>query len=335
MKEKSANKISYDILYQSDENYAPVLAVSVISLIKNNKNLNFRIVIIDCGLTSDSRQKISKMISQSGKELLFVSQSDLEKKLKNSQIAAYSGFRKNKKSYLKILYPYYEDAAQRIVFIDCDTIIKGSIKPLLLMDLKGKIMAAVMDSTVDQEYKNIIGLTADEPYYNSGVMVIDTNAWIQNRVYEKIQEQIDHGIKYNTVDQDYINMAVRGKCISLDCRYNFQPFHLVYCPATYLSVFHKEDTYYTADELNEGRKNIVILHFFRYLGLHPWDKKSLHPDEREFKKWLQKTPWSTSTWKRPHLDMIMVFERVLYLLLPKIIFLKLFKFMHDKMLHRK
>lgn len=328
------DKVSYDILYQSDENYAPVLAVSIKSLITNNKKLHFRIVIIDCGLKSESKKRLVKMVNGTHIKLLFVSQSKLEEKLSNSKIASYTGFRKNKKSYIKILYPYYENAARRILFIDCDTIIKGDIEPLLLMDLKGKTMAAVMDSTVDQNYKKLIGLSPNDPYYNSGVMVIDSDAWVKSGIYEKIQAQIDSGVKYNTVDQDYINMAVKGDCVTLDCRYNFQPFHLVYSASTYLAVFHKEGVYYSASELNEGRENIVILHFFRYLGLHPWDKKSLHPVESEYKKWIMRTPWATYKWKQPQISTAIRIERLLYILLPKCIFLRLFKLMHDKLLHQ-
>lgn len=329
--EKINNNV-YDVLYQSDENYVPVLAASMKSLITNNKHLDFRIVIIDCGINEKSQKKLLELANETTIRVIFIKKQTLEKKLFNSKIASYQGFRKNKSSYIKILYPYYENAAKRVVFLDCDTIVLGDISPLFLLDLKGKPMAAVMDCTVDQVYKNIIGLKESEPYYNSGVMVIDSAAWIKSGIYEKIQEQVDAGIKYNTVDQDYINIAVKGNSITLDARYNFQPLHLVYSPSVYLSVYHKHDKYYSVEELVEAQQNIVILHFFRYLGKHPWDKNSLHPDENEYRKWISQTPWKNYKWKTNKIAFSIQIERIAYILLPRSIFLKLFKFMHDKML---
>lgn len=316
-----------DILFQSDEKYAKVLAPAIKSLCVNNRDADFRIVVIDCGLSQKSRKLLQKMTKEDGRSVTFVTGDELEKEVGDFGFSEYKGYRENRVSYLKMLYPTSAMASDRILYIDCDTAVTGSIKGLLGTDLKGNVMAAALDCYTDTGHKKMIGMRPEEPFYNSGVMLIDKKRWKEEKIFENIIEQKNSGVKYNTVDQDYINIAVRGKCLTIGCRYNYQPAHIDYSPSVYFSSYHKDDLYYTPEELVKGRKHIAILHYFRYLGMHPWDKDSMHPDEKVYRKYLSMTPWRNMPIRKKKVGPAIMFERVMYRLLPDRLYLILFRFM--------
>ncbi len=319
-----ANNVA-DILYQADENYAFVLAVSLRSFFENNKDVLFNTVIIDCGMSPESREKLSNMALSLGRRISFLNGDELAGKYFGKGFGANVTYRANKKSYYKIMYPCLEMAAERILYIDCDTVVSGSVKPLLEMPLEGKIMAAAYDSNTDAVIKRKLGISSGEPYYNSGVMVINKKEWNRHRVFERILKYNEKGLKFNTVDQTYINLAVKGKAVLLDCRYNLQPWHRVFKAEDYLSVYRKHDSYYSKEELEAAKASPVIIHFFRYLDRHPWDNDSMHPNERLFRKWLKLTPWADMEPKKKEIGFFIKIERMLYRILPGKLFLIFFR----------
>ena len=69
-----------------------------------------------------------------------------------------------------------------------------------------------------------------------------------------------------------------------------------------------------------------IFHFFRYLGQFPWHKDSLHPNKEQFDFYMDKSLWKD--YKREPTeqnDFVFQMERMLYRVLPKSIFILIFK----------
>lgn len=126
-------------------------------------------------------------------------------------------------------------------------------------------------------------------------------------------------------DQDIINIVLKGQITRLDIRYNLQPLHMVYKYSQYMRYFGQPQ-YYTSEEINSAMASPGIFHFFRYLGQFPWHKDSLHPNKEQFDFYMDKSLWKD--YKREPTeqnDFVFQMERMLYRVLPKSIFILIFK----------
>ncbi len=59
-----------NVCYAADHKYAPMMAVSIASLYRNNPGRKISVHILDCGLTEHDKGRIEHLISklESGKE---------------------------------------------------------------------------------------------------------------------------------------------------------------------------------------------------------------------------------------------------------------------------
>jgi FkbM family methyltransferase len=149
--------------------------------------------------------------------------------------------------YYKIFFPSRIDKSiERILYLDCDTLVLSSLRELYEMDLGGFPVAAVRDPHAQLEPYNDLHVYPD--YFNSGVMLIDVNRWkaleISQKTFRVLRERPDQ-IVY--VDQDALNKVLQGLCRIIPERYNFTFTHFA-SDASLRAAKEK-----TAD--------VVILHF--------------------------------------------------------------------------
>lgn len=315
------------VLYQSDNNYAPYMGVSILSLLENNTELEQIVIhIIDDHISEENKRKISQEIAEANREVRFIDAEQILKQEVLTDCFAYGGSRKNKHSFLKLLLDeFIPENVERLVYIDCDTLVMGSISELLSIDMGKNVIGMSLDSLVDWQ-KELIGLSREDDYYNSGVILVDMKNWksrgCQKRILEHAQTH-----SYGTVDQDLLNVEFRGEILRLPQKYNFQPHHLAYSNKAYFKCFHHpQNAYYTAAEIDEARNNIAIMHFFRYIGEQPWHKDNVHPCNSYFDAYLRKSLWKDYEKKKAKKGTIFVIEKILYKILPSVLFLRLFNF---------
>jgi len=133
----------------------------------------------------------------------------------------------------------------RIVFLDMDIVVLGSLKPLF--DCEYDIAACHgYDSKHDKMRADI----------NSGVFVLNKK-YINNRTYEGILQVIKKG--YSMPDQKAINIYFKGKIHILDKRYNVEKRML------------------TTMKFKNILKEAKIIHF---VASKPWDNDKPLPEQR-------------------------------------------------------
>ena len=111
----------------------------------------------------------------------------------------------------------------------------------------------------------------------------------------------------------------------LNIKYNIQPMHMVYSYRLYMAFFGQK-RYYSKSVITEALNNPVIYHTFRYLGEFPWHLNSLHPAVGVFDHYLELSLWNDfkkSVTDRN--DYVFRTERLLYRILPKPVFMVVFK----------
>ena len=309
------------------------MGVSICSLFENNKDCEkIRVYVIDDDIDEDNREKLNGLGHKYSREIVFLRGDSLLEDAELVKTFEYTQFRKNTHSYFKMFIDRLIPGLNgRIIYIDCDTVIEGRIDALENIDMMEKPIGMVQDSLVAGA-KTSVGIDDKERYYNSGVILIDLKRWKELECSRRIYEHIRDVRTYGTVDQDVLNVELHDEILTLPLRYNLQPVHMVYSYKLYSRAYRHAEPYYTEADIADALKDPGILHFLRYIGESPWHKDNVHPDTPYFDKYLAISPWKDMIKKPAGKGMIFKVEKIMYRLLPKAVFLGIFRFIHDRML---
>jgi lipopolysaccharide biosynthesis glycosyltransferase len=128
--------------------------------------------------------------------------------------------------YLRLFLPAVVPASvRRLLYLDVDTMCLGDLRPLWDVDLGGHPLAAVVDGST-KTCDAIPGANGrrdpDAPYFNSGVLLIDTARWRELRVSERCFDYVwRHREQLRFPDQDALNLVIGGQWLRLGTQWNF------------------------------------------------------------------------------------------------------------------
>lgn len=274
--------------YASNDGYARHLAASMCSLFDNNQSEEtIRVYVLSNRLSEENIGKLRSIADKYGREMVVVELGDVRSRFpyeidtRGFDVSALSRF------FMAEMIPAHEE---RILYLDCDTIVKDSLAPLWELPLEGYALAAAMEPTVGMNIKGQIDLTKEDAYYNSGVLLINLAYWRQENVQTKLIDFYrEKEGKLFACDQDTINGALRGQIKPLDPRYNFFT-NLTYFPYSSLVVRTAGYAAVTKEQLKAAKKNPAVLH---YLGdERPWKRGNLNPYRKYYTKYLEMTPYA-------------------------------------------
>ena len=311
------------------------MGVSICSLLENNKEAgSINIYIIDDGINGDNKEKINSLSLKYPAKISYLTGDILLEDADLVKTFEYTQFRKNTHSYFKMFIDrLLPDLNERIIYIDCDTVVEGDITGLESIDLKGRAIGMVQDSLVSS-VKTSVGMDDTERYYNSGVILIDLKRWKEINCSDRIYKHIRDIRTYGTVDQDVLNVELHDEISTLPVRYNLQPVHMDYSYRQYSRVYKHKEPYYGSEEIKEALKDPGIIHFLRYIGESPWHEGNVHPATPYFDKYLKISPWHDMVKKPSGKGGVFKIEKSMYRLLPKALFLRIFYIVHDRMIRK-
>lgn len=310
------------VLYACDENYAPYTGISMNSLFENNRDLeHICVYLVQDHVSEENQNRWKKQAEDFGRELILVDASAIVEQIQKLGIPSYRGsYTTNFRMFFHTFIPEHVD---RLLYIDSDTVITDSLAPLLTIDLQGAAVGVVRDS-LTTTYKEIIGMKAEDPYFNAGITFINVPEWKRQGITDKLLNHIKNvRARYCNPDQDLLNIVLKGSIYVLPPEYNFQPAHRAFSDKAYFGAY-RHVSYYSSEELDHARRNPKILHTYRFLGDFPWHAGNLHPDNAIFDEYMKRSPWRDYQKKPAGRGMIFTVEKWMYRLLPKGLFLKIF-----------
>lgn len=274
-----------DILVCFQHNFVMPCGVMIKSLLYNNQDSEICIhAIIDPDVTDLDIRNIQTVAEDYNNECVvkfYKIDDDIIDILPPS-----SNKRFDRSVYYRLFAPsILPDDIEKVLYLDCDIIVMGSLEPLWDLNFTNAI-AAVMNQTQDVSTLNRLGLTAETDYYNSGVLLISLKYWRTFHVEEQMINYIGtHSSCILNPDQDTINVVLRGNIVKLPIKYNLQSGFL------YKTDYLKIDYLRIKDELDEAIKKPVMIH---YTGWDkPWMKKCYHPFKSNFIYFKNSTPWKS------------------------------------------
>ncbi|MCI2047546.1 MAG: glycosyltransferase family 8 protein [Faecalibacterium sp.] len=312
------------IFYTCNDAYAPFAGVSMVSCFENNRDMpGLAAYLIGDGISAENRQKLADAAKAYGRTFTLIDAAPVLETIRGISIAAW------RNTTIANARIFYEEAfagvalPPRLLYLDCDTLITGSLAPLAAFDLGEKAAGMVQDSLA-YPYKATVGFAPEEAYCNAGVLLIDTAAWRAHGCTKALIAHLrDTRKDYVMADQDILNVVLKDDRAVLPATYNAQPIHRAYRAKDYFAVY-PQPAYYAPAELEAAAEKAAIRHTFRFLGDFPWHAGNLHPDTPEFDRYLALSPWKGYEKKPSGGGAVFRLEKLLYRTLPKRWFLRLF-----------
>ena len=268
------------ITFNIDSNYVSHLAVTMISILKNNEGRQFTFHVIGTNLGENAKQKLTRMVTAVGSCILFY-------QVPESLLDGFSVRRFNHRISLVTYYRCFltkllPEDLPRVLYLDSDIIVTGRIDKLWETPLTGIGVAAIEDIGFDDQMRyQSLKYSPKESYFNAGVLLINLDFWRQTNVANKCAKLYNENpdrFVYN--DQDLLNCVLHDRKLLIDLKWNVQD--------AFFRRLHNIQPE-RADRYARAISAPRILHF---TNRKPWDYDSQHPLRHLYFDYLRLTPWA-------------------------------------------
>jgi len=181
----------------------------------------------------------------------------------------------------------------RAAYFDADMVVRRDLGELFAMPMKYAV-----GSVIDAHVAMVGGpsmwrpwreekIDPRLPYLNTGALLIDVDRWNSERLTQRTLEFLE---KYDLpcVDQDAINLALRGEFDLLRPAFNSMPYHI-------MKLLRTVDLVESLEDIEEAITDPVVVHFHRSFLGKPWTYGSTHPAR---KLWTNLADECDSQWRK-------------------------------------
>ena len=275
------------VMYTCDNNYVWLMGISTISLFENNKGIEeLKVYLLGENISDENKEELRKIGQKYNREVEVIDVPKLN--IPPSLVSARWPLSAFTRLFSGVILPPDVD---RILYLDCDTIITGDISELDKVQFNGNIAMGVKDC-ISGTYKKNVGLDTDSPYINAGVILFDMDALRKVNINEKIEAYMNKYEKLiNYADQDILNGMFKGKIGELNPKYDVMTIDAVH---TYEEIqkLRRPTNFYGKEELQKAVKAPAIIHYTtNMLVIRPWFSNTDHPFAGEFKKYMDMSVW--------------------------------------------
>lgn len=284
------------VVYGSDNRFAEILGVSIVSLYEKSRDMKDIIVyVLDGGIAFENKQKLKQIAVEYGRsEPVFIIAPDISELLGVSATLDRGSVSQYARFFIAQLLP---EAISRVLYLDCDTMFNASLFELWSMDLEGRTVGALMDA-FSSKYRANIGLSPNAIMFNSGVMLIDLVRWREHLVEEQLLhfvknvngkvQQGDQGVLNAVLSHDVCCFAPRFNAVTIFFDFSYPD----------MMVYRKPPTFYPQELIDVAVSEPVVVHFTTsFKSVRPWIDGCEHPYAVKWQTYKLLSPWcDTPLW---------------------------------------
>lgn len=281
------NTETVNIIYASNDGYAQHLAASLYSLLDNSRNIrNMDIYVLSVGMCGNFQERLGAIADKFHRRLCVIELGELRDRFDYDIDTRGFDISAMARLFAPQVLPL---TVKKALYLDCDTIVCGSIRPLYETRLGDNLVGMVMEPTVYKEMKDSLSMGKDEPYYNSGVLLMALEQWRDQDVLGRLLDYYkSHEGRLFACDQDTLNGALRGRILTLPVKYNYFTNYRYFRYSTLCAMCRAYEKT-GEDAYREAGRSPVIVHF---LGdERPWIAGNHNHFRRLYEHYLGLTPW--------------------------------------------
>ena len=261
-----------NVCISCDENYAKYASVVIASILYNAQDEDLlHFYVLDGDISSESKSKILSLTKIKPCEIDFI-------KVDETKLEIYKQINTHEyitlPTYYRLILSELLPDVDKIIYLDCDTVVNTSLKDLFETDLAENIIAGVLDARVKHKKK-----WKNSKYINAGMVVFNLDKIRKEDIEQKfVQFTKNNPEKIETGDQDIINYTLEGRIKILPDEWNVQ-----------VSGFASRTSF---------TKRPKIIHYIGYYK--PWVFGSCTFFKDLYFKYLQLTPWALTEEQQKH-----------------------------------
>ena len=234
------------IAYAPDDNYVNQTVVSMKSALEHNEQVEF--IIMYSKLSAESMQKLGAV--GGSLRLIKMDESQFVDLTLSKWVTVQAWFR--------IKLPDLCKDLDKVLYLDCDTLIRGNLDELFSLDLTDKYLAGVKDVWGVSKYVKRLGMKSGV-YVNSGMLLFNCDYCRKEHFFDKVVDFAKNNTKIiEFCDQDSINKVVDEYKLVISPKYNLMD---TWWRGGYYEFEGEEETEYL-----QAKENPVIVHL---TGLKP------------------------------------------------------------------
>lgn len=265
----------YHILFNANENYIKYLAAVVSSVVffidkskpfAEREQLHFH--VLHDGLSETTAAKIKELEEQLN---AVVPVSIHCYQVDDRWLAECPKWHGSYVAYFRVLFDQFlPEDAQKVLYLDSDTLVLKDIREIFNIDLENNVLGAVYENQTytlqSYDKKSFYTVNQGINYFNSGVMIIDRQKWVENGVEEKTKAFLKT-YEVKSADQDALNAVLEDKVLLLPYKWNMKwgrslhPDQRYFIAEYYAQVSKEQEKWFY-----EGFENPSIVHF----SIRPW-----------------------------------------------------------------
>lgn len=268
------------LCYSINDFFAREAGISMLGFLENNPGYEpEEVFFIDYGILPANKQRLDEVASRYGRRVAYLDARGVTTAVKREfpHLRSWRGtMAPNAKCFVDQIFPDY---VERLLFLDADTLVTGSVMELQRMDMGGAALGVVPGNTYS---KSIV--------FNSGVLLFDLPTWRREGCHEMIIHMLQEKTHLELPDQDLLNQAIPQRLLKpLPPKYNY-----------YMHFFHPRQerprmrmgNVYTEEEIEEAIRQPAIVH---YLGgwhkARPWHEGCRSRRADDYYHYKALSPW--------------------------------------------
>lgn len=203
-----------NIAYAPDDKYINQTVVSMISAIENNKEHDIEFLILYSNLKDENITKLQNTTNLPKVKLRML-QID-ESIFNNLPLSKWVTVQ----AWFRIKLPDLCQDLDKILYLDCDTLVLGDLSELFSLNLDNKYLAGVKDVWGVDKYVKRLDMKSDV-YINSGMILFNAEFCRTENFFSKIVEFANSNSKIiEFCDQDSINKIADTQKLVLNPKFN-------------------------------------------------------------------------------------------------------------------